>query len=39
VCSSDLTKQIKFDATGEPEGDAVYYYIVEGGAIVAKGLI
>jgi len=34
-----ITKQIKFDATGEPEGDAVYYYVVESGAIVAKGLI
>ncbi len=34
-----ITKQIKFDETGEPEGDAVYYYLVEGGAIVAQGLI
>lgn len=34
-----ITKQIKFDATGEPEGDAVYYYVVESGKIVAKGLI
>ncbi|HNJ97184.1 MAG TPA: branched-chain amino acid ABC transporter substrate-binding protein [Ilumatobacteraceae bacterium] len=34
-----ITKQIKFDATGEPEGDAVYYYVVESGVIVAKGLI
>jgi branched-chain amino acid transport system substrate-binding protein len=34
-----ITKQIKFDETGEPEGDAVYYYVVEGGAIAAKGLI
>jgi branched-chain amino acid transport system substrate-binding protein len=34
-----ITKQIKFDATGEPLGDAVYYYVVESGKIVAKGLI
>ena len=34
-----ITKQIKFDATGEPIGDAVYYYVVSSGAISAKGLI
>jgi branched-chain amino acid transport system substrate-binding protein len=34
-----ITKQIKFDATGEPVGNAVYYSVVEGGKIVAKGLI
>jgi branched-chain amino acid transport system substrate-binding protein len=34
-----ITKQIKFDATGEPVGDAVYYTVVEGGKLVAKGLI
>ena len=34
-----ITKQIKFDATGEPVGSAVYYSVVEGGKIVAKGLI
>jgi branched-chain amino acid transport system substrate-binding protein len=34
-----ITKQIKFDATGEPVGNAVYYSVVEGGKIIAKGLI
>lgn len=34
-----ITKQIKFDPTGEPVGDAVYYYVVESGKIVAKGLV
>ena len=34
-----LTKQIKFDETGEPAGDAVYYTVVEGGKLVGKGLI
>ena len=34
-----ITKQIKFDETGEPAGDAVFYTMVEGGALVAKGLI
>jgi branched-chain amino acid transport system substrate-binding protein len=34
-----ITKQIKFDATGEPVGSAVYYSVVESGKIVAKGLI
>jgi branched-chain amino acid transport system substrate-binding protein len=34
-----ITKQIKFDATGEPVGNAVYYTVVEGGKLVAKGLI
>ena len=34
-----ITKQIKFDATGEPVGNAVYYSVVESGKIVAKGLI
>ena len=34
-----ITKQIKFDATGEPVGSAVYYTVVSGGKLVAKGLI
>jgi branched-chain amino acid transport system substrate-binding protein len=34
-----ITKQIKFDATGEPVGNAVYYTVVEGGKLVPKGLI
>jgi branched-chain amino acid transport system substrate-binding protein len=34
-----ITKQIKFDATGEPVGNAVYYTVVTGGKLVAKGLI
>ncbi len=34
-----VTKQIKFDATGEPEGSAVFYTVVEGGKLVSKGLI
>jgi branched-chain amino acid transport system substrate-binding protein len=34
-----ITKQLKFDATGEPAGEAVFYSIVEGGKLVAKGLI
>jgi branched-chain amino acid transport system substrate-binding protein len=34
-----ITKQIKFDATGEPVGNAVYYTVVSGGKLVAKGLI
>jgi branched-chain amino acid transport system substrate-binding protein len=34
-----ITKQIKFDATGEPAGSAVYYYVVEKGALVGKGII
>ncbi len=34
-----ITKQIKFDATGEPEGSAVFYTVVEGGALVSKGLV
>jgi branched-chain amino acid transport system substrate-binding protein len=34
-----ITKQIKFDATGEPVGNAVYYTVVEGGKLAAKGLI
>ncbi|MEO6125153.1 MAG: branched-chain amino acid ABC transporter substrate-binding protein [Ilumatobacteraceae bacterium] len=34
-----ITKNIKFDATGEPEGSAVFYTIVEGGKLVSKGLI
>ncbi|MFZ4718772.1 MAG: branched-chain amino acid ABC transporter substrate-binding protein [Ilumatobacteraceae bacterium] len=34
-----ITKQIKFDETGEPVGDAVYYTVVEGGKLVAKGLV
>ncbi|HRE01762.1 MAG TPA: branched-chain amino acid ABC transporter substrate-binding protein, partial [Ilumatobacteraceae bacterium] len=34
-----ITKNLKFDATGEPEGSAVFYTIVEGGKLVSKGLI
>ncbi|MGE3325109.1 MAG: branched-chain amino acid ABC transporter substrate-binding protein [Acidimicrobiia bacterium] len=34
-----ITKQIKFDATGEPAGEAVFYTVVEGGKLVSKGLI
>lgn len=34
-----ITKQIKFDETGEPAGDAVFYTMVEGGKLVAKGII
>ncbi len=34
-----ITKHIKFDATGEPAGSAVFYTVVEGGKLVAKGLI
>lgn len=34
-----ITKQIKFDATGEPAGSAVFYTVVEGGKLVSKGLI
>ncbi|MEI2706237.1 MAG: hypothetical protein V9E89_13510 [Ilumatobacteraceae bacterium] len=34
-----ITKQIKFDETGEPAGEAVFYTVVEGGKLVAKGLI
>ncbi len=34
-----ITKQIKFDATGEPEGSAVFYTIVEAGKLVSKGLV
>jgi branched-chain amino acid transport system substrate-binding protein len=34
-----ITKNIKWDDKGEPEGDAVFYYVVEGGALVAKGTI
>lgn len=34
-----ITKDIKFDETGEPEGSAVFYTIVEDGALVSKGLI
>jgi branched-chain amino acid transport system substrate-binding protein len=37
--SPGITKQITFDETGEPVGDAVYYSIVEGGKLVAKGLV
>jgi branched-chain amino acid transport system substrate-binding protein len=37
--AAGITKQIKFDATGEPAGNAVYYYVVESGKIAAKGLI
>jgi len=34
-----VTKQIKWDETGEVAGNAVYSYKVEGGAIVVEGLI
>jgi branched-chain amino acid transport system substrate-binding protein len=34
-----ITKQIQFDATGEPAGSAVYYSVVEKGELVGKGLI
>jgi branched-chain amino acid transport system substrate-binding protein len=34
-----ITKQIKFDATGEPAGSAVFYTVVEGGKLVSKGLV
>lgn len=34
-----ITKQIKFDERGEPSGDAVFYTVVEGGKLVAKGQI
>ncbi len=34
-----ITKHLKFDETGEVAGSAVYYSVVEGGALVAKGLI
>jgi len=34
-----VTKQIKFDATGEVAGDAVYVYEVKGGVITGLGLI
>ena len=34
-----ITKQIKFDATGEPSGSVVFYTLVEGGKLVSKGLI
>jgi len=37
--SPGITKQIKFDETGEPVGDAVYYSLVESGKLVAKGLV
>ena len=34
-----ITKRIKFDATGEPAGSAVYSYVVKGGKLVGQGLI
>lgn len=34
-----ITKQIKFTADGEVAGEAVYAYKVEGGKLVAKGII
>ena len=34
-----ITKHIKFDATGEPEGNAVFYTVVDGGKLVSKGLV
>jgi branched-chain amino acid transport system substrate-binding protein len=34
-----VTKQLKWDATGEVAGEAVYAYKVEGGKITALGLI
>ena len=37
--AAGVTKQIKWDETGEVAGNAVYAYKVEGGNIVALGLI
>ena len=37
--AAGVTKQIKWDETGEVAGNAVYAYKVEAGAIVALGLI
>jgi len=37
--AAGVTKQIKWDETGEVAGNAVYSYKVEGGAIVVEGLI
>ena len=37
--AAGITKTIKFDATGEPAGEAVFYTVVTGGKLVAKGLI
>jgi branched-chain amino acid transport system substrate-binding protein len=34
-----ITKTIKFDATGEPEGNAVFHYEVKDGIIVSLGII
>jgi branched-chain amino acid transport system substrate-binding protein len=34
-----ITKQITFDEGGEPTGDAVFYWIVEGGELASKGII
>ncbi len=34
-----ITKEVKFDATGEPAGSAVFYTVVTGGKLVSKGLI
>lgn len=34
-----ITKHIKFDATGEPVGDAVFYTIVKDGKLASQGLI
>jgi branched-chain amino acid transport system substrate-binding protein len=34
-----VTKQIKFDATGEVAGEAVYAYVVKGGKIIGEGKI
>jgi branched-chain amino acid transport system substrate-binding protein len=34
-----ITKHLKFDATGEPAGDAVFYTIVTDGKLESKGLI
>lgn len=37
--SAGITKQVKFAENGEPEGSAVFYTLVEGGALVSKGLV
>jgi branched-chain amino acid transport system substrate-binding protein len=34
-----VTKQIKFDASGEVAGEAVYAYVVKGGKIIGEGKI
>jgi hypothetical protein len=37
--AAGITKHIKFDATGEPAGSAVFYTLVTGGKLVSKGLV